>query len=82
MPGSKVTALVTKTDWGTKKGNLWETDESEEEDATVINSEMDGAPHALLPQICIESKSTAIVTPASGTAPNLGNIHVERIYSH
>ena len=71
MPASKVTALVSKPDWDTKKWKLWESDESEEEDVVVINSERDGVPQALLPQLYKENKSTEIATPASGTAPSL-----------
>ena len=37
----KVQVLMTKPDWGTKRWNLRESQESEEEDVVVIDSETD-----------------------------------------
>lgn len=45
LPQIKVQELVTKSDRGCKRQNLWASGETEGEDVVVINSETDKAPH-------------------------------------
>ena len=48
LPWIKGSALVKKADWETKRWNPWESEESEEEDVAVIDSETDEPPCAAL----------------------------------
>lgn len=47
LPQINVQGLVTKSDGAVKRQNLWARKETEGEDVVVIDSETDGALHAL-----------------------------------
>ena len=51
LPLIKMQTLVTKPNWDTKKWTPWESEESEEEDVVVIDSETDKASHTIRPLI-------------------------------
>ena len=43
----KATALLKKPDWDAKRRNPWESEESEEEEVTMIDSEREKIPPAI-----------------------------------
>ena len=57
LPRIKVQALVTKPDWDDKRWDLWESEESEEEDVVVIDIKTVETPHAVQSLVRREAKA-------------------------
>lgn len=64
LPWTKAWVLVTKPDWGALTWNPWENNENEQE-VVVIDSEVDGMPHAIQP--LIQQKTKAKQQQSQGT---------------
>lgn len=72
--------LVMKPDWDAKRWSCWDSEENEDKDVMVMTVKRMEGPISPTPNTK-KGKNIATTAPASGVAPNSGNISAERIYS-
>ena len=72
---------MTKPNWDSNGWNPWVSQEREEEDVVVIDSETRERPCAIQPLIQGKAKAQQ-QQKSQGAAPSSGNVHDERMYYH